>query len=121
MSEHSVMSLTQLLLSASGKSFRGMDQSSSGDSGISSSVRGLNQSALVVILERLAFLVSSGSDFIWLKTSKMEVVVMQKPQNPAYSFCFDQYLLEVEEEEDLDRHLLEEMKDLDRPDFFFET
>nr|GEU87537.1 hypothetical protein [Tanacetum cinerariifolium] len=109
------------LLSALGKSFRGMNQSGSGDSGISSFFRGLNQSALVVILERLAFSVSSGSDFIWLKTSEMEVVVMQKHQNLTSSFCFHQYLLEVEEEEDLDRRLLEEMKDLDHPDFFIET
>nr|GEX79027.1 putative reverse transcriptase domain-containing protein [Tanacetum cinerariifolium] len=50
------------LFSASGKSFRGITQSSSGEAGVSSSGTGLNQSALVVIFGRCVESMSSESE-----------------------------------------------------------
>ncbi|GKG52675.1 hypothetical protein Tco_0549787, partial [Tanacetum coccineum] len=52
---------------------------------------------------------------------ELEAVVTQRHQNPASSVCFDQCLLE--EEEDLDRHCLLEKKeeDLDRLNVSYKT
>nr|GEV93541.1 hypothetical protein [Tanacetum cinerariifolium] len=105
-----------------------MDQSGSGVAGLSSSGKGLNQSAVVVIFGRWAFSVSYGSETC--SSSRIGMSRVGPPNGDIFcsldeldgvSLVFVVVQNPLEEEEDLDHRYLEEKEDLDRRDVFSDT